>query len=73
MTWLGPYEVETTFENGDVRIKTLDEEPIYFTVNGHRLRIYTKPLSRDEFCQQILQQKEMEMVDNEAPSLAASK
>ena len=71
--WPGPYEVETTFENGVVRIKTLDEEPISFTVNGHRLRIYTKPLSINEFCQQILQQKEMEMVDREASSLAASK
>lgn len=71
--WLGPYEVETTFENGVVRIKTLDEEPISFTMNGHRLIIQTKPLSRDEFCQQILQQKEMEMVDNEASSLVASK
>ena len=51
----------------------MDEEPISFTVNGHRLRIYTKPLSRDEFCQQILQKKEMEMVDSEASSVAASK
>jgi hypothetical protein len=70
---VGPYEVQIAFENGVVRIKTLDEEPISFTVNGHRLRIYTKPLSRDEFCQQILQQKEMEMVYSEASSLATSK
>lgn len=70
---MGPYEVETTFENGVIRIKTLDDEPISFTMNGHRLRIYNKPLSRDEFCQQILQQKEMEMVDSEASSLIASK
>lgn len=48
--WLGPYEVEIAFENGAFRIKNLDEEPISFTVNGHRLRIYTKPFSRDEFC-----------------------
>ena len=41
--WLGPYQVETTFENGVVRIKTLDEKPISFTVNGHRLKVYTKP------------------------------
>ena len=47
--WLRPYEVEKSFENGVVRIKTLDEEPISFTVNSHRLKVYTKPLSKDEF------------------------
>lgn len=63
--------METTFENGVVRIKTLDEEPISFTVNGHRLKVYTKPLSKDEFVQKILQQSEMEMVDKEVSSTAA--
>ena len=53
--WLGPYEVETTFENGAVRIKTLDEQPSSFKMNGHRLRVYTKPLSKEEFIQNILQ------------------
>ena len=54
--WLGPYELETTFENRAIKIRTLDEEPISFTVNGHRLKVYTKPLSKDEFVQKILQQ-----------------
>ena len=62
--------METTLKNGAVRIKTLDKEPISFTVNGHRLKVYTKPLSKDEFVQKILQQSEMEMVDKEVSSIA---
>ena len=69
--WLGPYEVEKAFENV-VRIKTLDEEPISFTVNGHILKFYTKPLSKDEFIQKIVQQSEMEMVDKKVPSTTTS-
>ena len=64
--------METTFENGVVRINTLDEEPISFIVNGHRLKVYTKPLSKDEFVQKIAQQSEMEMVDKKAPSTTTS-
>ena len=64
--------METKFENGAVRIKTLDEEPISFTINGHRLKVYTKPLSKDEFVQNILRQSEMEMVDKEVLSTTTS-
>ena len=48
--------MEKAFENGVVKIKTLDEEPISFTVNGHRLKMYTKPLSKDTFIHKIVQQ-----------------
>ena len=41
--------MEKAFQNEVVKIKTLDEEPISFTINGHRLKVYTKPLSKDEF------------------------
>jgi hypothetical protein len=44
--WLGPYEVETIYENGSVNIKTIDEEKPSFVVNGHRLKVYHKPLSK---------------------------
>jgi len=33
--WLGPYEIETIFDNGVVRIRTIDEERVTFLVNGH--------------------------------------
>jgi hypothetical protein len=54
--WLGPYEIETIFYNGSVKIKTIDEEGISFLVNGHRLRLYQKPLNKEEFVHNLLQQ-----------------
>jgi hypothetical protein len=33
--WLGPYEVETVFDNGSVRIKTIDDSQNSFVVNGY--------------------------------------
>jgi hypothetical protein len=38
--WLGPYEVVNVFDNGSMKIKTIDGEGISFLVNGHRLRLY---------------------------------
>ena len=37
---MAPYEVVTTFDNGSVKIKTIDGSEISFVVNGHRLRLY---------------------------------
>jgi hypothetical protein len=47
--WLGPYEVETIFDNGAVTIKTIDDSQNSFVVNGHRLKVYNKPLSKNDF------------------------
>ena len=47
--WIGPYEVVTTFDNGSVKIKTIDGSQIYFVVNGHRLRLYHQPTSKQNF------------------------
>eukprot|EP00253_Pinus_taeda_P025248 PITA_25248 len=47
--WLGPYEIDKVFSNGVVRIKTIDEYQTPLIVNGHRLKIYHKPLSKEEF------------------------
>eukprot|EP00253_Pinus_taeda_P001935 PITA_01935 len=44
--WLEPYIVEKCNDNSSVLIKTIDEEAIPMLVNGHRLKIYRKPLSR---------------------------
>ena len=44
--WLGPYEVEQVFDNGSVRICIIDDEKVSFLVNGHRLRLYQKPMSK---------------------------
>ena len=62
---MGPYEVVTTFDNGSVEIKTIDDSQISFVVNGHRLRLYHQPMSRQDFIQNVLQQKEMELIEKE--------
>ena len=46
---MGPYEIVTVFYNGSVKIRTIDEEQTAFVVNGHRLKVYHKPLSKQEF------------------------
>ena len=54
--WLGPYEIVKFFDNGAIKIRTIDEEEVTFLVNGHRLKLYHKPLSREEFVK-IFQEK----------------
>ena len=51
--WLGTYTVEKCNDNGLVLIRTIDEEAIPMLVNGHRLKIYKKPLSRQEFIETV--------------------
>lgn len=47
--WLGPYEIENVFDNGAVRIRIIDEEKVPLLVNGHRLKIYHMPMTKEEF------------------------
>ena len=63
---MGPYEVVTAFDNGSVKIKTVDGSEISFVVNGHRLRLYHQLKSKQDFIQNVLQQNEMELVEGEA-------
>ncbi|XP_059066295.1 uncharacterized protein LOC131857625 [Cryptomeria japonica] len=51
--WLGPYEIVETFPNGVVRLSTTDLVWFKLLVNGHRLRLYRKPLSKDDFLRQF--------------------
>ena len=46
---MGLYTIEKCNDNGSVLIRTVDEESIPMLVNGHRLKIYKKPLSKREF------------------------
>ena len=64
--WMGPYEVVTAFDNGSVKIKTIDGSTVSFVVNGHRLRLYHEPTSKQDFIKKHLQQNEMELVEGEA-------
>ena len=62
---MGPYKVVTTFDNGLVKTKTIDGSQISFVVNGHRIRLYHQPTSKQDFIQKILHQNEMELVEGE--------
>jgi hypothetical protein len=60
--WLGPYEVDTVYDNGLVKIKTIDADQTSFVVNGHCLKVYHKPLSKEDFVKHVLQSSEMQLV-----------
>ena len=62
---MGPYEVVTDFDDRSVEIKTIDGSQVSFVVNGHRLRIYHQPMSKQDFIQNVLQQNEIELVEEE--------
>ena len=66
---MGPYKVVTAFDNGSVKIKTIDGSEISFVVNGHRRRLYHQPTSKQDFIQNVLQQNEMELVEEEVITL----
>jgi len=53
--WLGPYDVAGVFSNGAVQLTTIDPVKFKLLVNGHRLRLYHKPTSKEEFLQQFPQ------------------
>ncbi|XP_059075222.1 uncharacterized protein LOC131875190 [Cryptomeria japonica] len=51
--WLGPYEIVERFPIGAIRLSTIDPIKFKLLVNGHQLRLYCKPLSKDDFLQQF--------------------
>ena len=70
--WLGPYEIDEVFNNGTVRVKTIDELQTPLIVNGHRLKVYYKPLSKDEFVKMFQEDSAMRLVekkDSSSPAL----
>ena len=69
--WLGPYEIDEVFSNGEVRIKTIDEFQTPLIVNGHRLKIYHKPLSKEDFVKIFQENSAMRLVEkNSSPPSA---
>jgi hypothetical protein len=65
--WLGPYEIDIVYDNGAVKIKTIDDGQVSFVVNGHRLKFYHKPISREDFLQVMTADKALALVDGEVP------
>ena len=66
--WLGPYEIEEVFNNGAVKIRMIDGSKIPLLVNGHQLKIYQKPISREEFIKIFQSNYEMKLVKNSSSS-----
>jgi hypothetical protein len=62
---MGPYKIDTVYDNGSIRINTIDEQKMPLLVNGHRLRIYNKPPSKEEFLTRILQNSDMQVISKE--------
>ena len=68
--WLGPSEIESIYENGSVKIKTIDDSGTYFLVNGHRLKLYQQSKSKEYFFVTMLQQSDLKVVYEGDSSLA---
>jgi len=66
--WLGPYEIQKVHDNGTLTLITIDGSGYAFKVNGHRVRLYRKPLTRESFCQQIRQDTDLEILGEEEKS-----
>jgi hypothetical protein len=45
--------VDAVFDNGTVRLVTIDENRTSFLVNGHRLKLYHHPTSKDAFIKHL--------------------
>ena len=63
--WMGPYEVNVVFNNGIVRLVTIDDTRTSFIVNGHRLRLYHRPASKDDFIKQLSEKSSLKVISVE--------
>ena len=66
--WLGPYEIQKVHDNGTLTLVTIDGSGHTFKVNGHRVRLYRKPLTRESFCQQLHEDSNMQILQQEEQS-----
>jgi hypothetical protein len=65
--WLGPYEIDTIDDNGSIKIHNIDYERTPLMENGHKLRSYHRPLSKEAFLKRITSgwpDNDMEIVNN---------
>jgi hypothetical protein len=67
--WLGPYNIDTIYDNGSIRIKEINRHQTPLLVNGHPLRIYNKPLSEEEFLTRVLHNSDMQVINKEGDLL----
>eukprot|EP00253_Pinus_taeda_P008860 PITA_08860 len=64
--WLGPYEIQKFHDNGILTLITINGSRYTFKVNGHRVCLYHKPLTRESFCQQLRQDTNITIMGEEA-------
>ena len=65
MRWLGPYRVETVFDNGTVELETIDDEATIVFENCHHLRLYQKPLTKEDFLSHITSSSDIGLIEEE--------
>jgi hypothetical protein len=70
--WLGPYEVDTVFDNITVKLITIDGEHTPLLVNGHCLQLYHHPTSKDSFIKHVSSSLRVEMLHEEGQSSTPS-
>jgi hypothetical protein len=51
--WLGPYEINEVHDNSTVMLSTINGSRSPFRINGHRLRLYHQPPSKESFYQKV--------------------
>lgn len=60
-----PYRVETVSDNGTVELKTIDDEATTVFANGHRLRLYWKPLTKEDFLSHVTSSSDIGLIKEE--------
>lgn len=60
--WLVPCEIEEIFDNGVVKIRTIDETSILFVVNGHKLKVNNKLINKEDFMKIISTDTDLEIM-----------
>ena len=55
-------------DNGTLTLITIDGSGHTFKVNGHRVHLYRRPLTRESFRQQLQQDTDLEILGEEAKS-----
>jgi len=66
--WMGPCEIIKVCENGSVMLITIDGEGRPFLVNGHRLKLYHKPITKKDFLQTEIHPREVEISQPSVPT-----
>lgn len=60
--WLDPYEIQEVNNNGTLTLNTINQYSHSFWVNGHRVHLYHKPLTKEYFFQQVCDDPTMKIL-----------